>query len=110
MKNVYSIERRNLTLIISHFVILVIQFSQNHRVAEAGRDPQRSSGSSTLLKQGHLEPVRQELVQVYFDCLQGCKLHSLPGHPCKKVFSDDHKESSLFWFVLIASDTLTGSH
>lgn len=37
--------------------------------AEAGRVPQRSFVPIPLLKQGHLEPVTQELVQVYFDCL-----------------------------------------
>jgi len=43
----------------------------NHRirVVEVGRDLWRSSGPIPLLKQGHLEPVTQENIQMAFESL-----------------------------------------
>ena len=43
----------------------------NHRMVEVGRDLWRSSGPNPLLKQGHLEPVAQDHVQMAFEYLQG---------------------------------------
>jgi len=48
-------------------------------VVEVGRDLQRSSGPTLLLKQGHLKPVAQDCVQVAFEYLQGWRLHNLSG-------------------------------
>jgi len=44
-----------------------------------GRDLQGSSGPTSLLKQGHLEQVTQDLVQAGFEYPQ--RLHNLPGQP-----------------------------
>ena len=41
--------------------------SENHRMAEAGRDLWRSSCPIPLLKQGHLDPVVQDLVPPFGD-------------------------------------------
>ena len=42
-------------------------FSQNHRMAEVRRHLWRSSGPTPLLRQGHLQPVAQDCVQVAFE-------------------------------------------
>lgn len=44
--------------------------SQNHRIVELGRDLQRSSDATPLLKQGHIEPVAQYHGQMAFEYLQ----------------------------------------
>lgn len=61
---------------------------QNHRVAEVGSDLWRSSGPTSLLRQGHQEPVSQDYVQMPFWYIQGlCQgLHSI------RVFSDVQTE------------------
>jgi len=41
----------------------------------------RLSGPKPLLKQGHLQPVVQDCIQITFDYLQGWRLHNLPGQP-----------------------------
>ena len=38
-----------------------------HRIVEAGRYLRRSSGPRPLLKQGHLQPVASEHVQMAFE-------------------------------------------
>jgi len=76
-----------------------------------GRHIWRSSGPSTLLKQGHLEPVAQDHIQMAFEYLQGWKLHNPLGQPVpvfsnprrKKVFPDVQREPAVFQFVPIAS-------
>ena len=65
-------------------------------MVEVGRDLQRSSDPTLLLKQSQLEPVAQDHVQAAFEYLQGWRLHNLPeqpvpvlGHPhSAKVFPD----------------------
>lgn len=42
--------------------LLPLSQLQNHRLAEAGRDPWRSSGPNSLLKWGHLKPAVQDYV------------------------------------------------
>ena len=90
--------------------------AQNHRIVEVGRDLWRSSGPTTLLKQGHLEQVVQDCVQTAFEYLQG--LHHLSGQPVpvlslphsEKVFSDAQREPPVFQFVPTASCPVTGRH
>ena len=55
--------------------------SQNHRTVEVGRDLWRSSRPNPLLKQGHLQLVVQDCVQVASEYLQGRRLHTLLGQP-----------------------------
>lgn len=72
--------------------------SHDHKMAESGRDLWRSSCPTTLLKQGHLEPLAQDPVYMAFEDLQGQRLHISSGQPVpvlghlynkkKKVFPD----------------------
>jgi len=86
-------------------------------VGKVGSDLQRWSCPTSLLKQGHLEPVGQDQVQMAFEYLQRGKLCSLPGqpvpvfgHPCgKEVFPDVPREPPVFPFVPITSDPVTGN-
>jgi len=92
--------------------------SQNHRIVVFGRDLWTSSGPIPLLKQGHLEPVARDHVQVAFEYLQGWRLHSLSlqpvpvlGHPhMDKVFPDVQREPPVFQFLPMASGPVTGHH
>ena len=96
----------------------VLPTSQNHRLAEVGRDVWRSSGLTPLLKQGHLEMVAQDHAQMAFEYLQGWRLHNLTGQPVpvlshphgEKVFPDVQREPAVFQFVPIASCSATGNH
>jgi len=45
------------------------------------RDLCGSSSPTPLPKQGLLQQAAQDLVQVGLECLQGRRLHSLPGQP-----------------------------
>ena len=83
----------------------------NHRLVEVGQDLWTSSGPTPLLRQGHLEPVAQDRVQVAFEYLQGGRLHNLSGQPVpvlshphsKTVFSEVQREPSVFQFVPVSS-------
>jgi len=55
--------------------------SQNHRAVGVGRDLCGSSSLASLPKQGYLEQVAQDLVQVGFEYLQRRRLHNLSGQP-----------------------------
>ena len=80
-------------------------------MAEVGRGLWRSPGPMCLLKQGLLEWVTQDHVQMAFEYLQGWRLHSLIGQPLpvlshphsKGVFPYVQTEPLVFQFVLIAS-------
>lgn len=54
----------------------MILFSQNHRMVEVGMELQRSSNPTSLLKQGHLQHVTQDLIQTNSEYLQRRKLHA----------------------------------
>ena len=81
-----------------------------------GKDVCRSSGPTTLLKQGHLDLVTQDHVQTAFEYLQGWRLRNLSGqrvpalsHPdSKKVFPDVQRKPPVFQFVPIAFGPVTG--
>ena len=87
-------------------------------MGETGGDLWRSSGPTPVLKQGHLEQVAQDCIQMAFQYLQGWRLHNLSGQPVpvlghspsKKVFPDGQREPPLFQFVAIASGPVTGHH
>uniref|UniRef100_A0A8B9Q2H3 D-aminoacyl-tRNA deacylase 1 n=2 Tax=Apteryx owenii TaxID=8824 RepID=A0A8B9Q2H3_APTOW len=91
---------------------------QNHRIAEVGRDLWRSSSSTPLLKQRHLEHIAQDHVQVAFENLQRRRLRNLSGQPVpmlchphsEKVFSHVQMELSVFQFVPVASCAVAGHH
>jgi len=78
--------------------------SQNQRGVEVGRELWRSSGPTSLLNQGCLEPVAQDHVQVAFEYLQGWTLCNLPGEPVpglshfhsEKTFPDVHMAAPVF--------------
>lgn len=50
-------------------------------MVEVSRDLLRSSGPNTLLKQGHLEMVAQDRVQMASEDLQGLRLHNTSEQP-----------------------------
>jgi len=77
-------------------------------MAEVGRHLWSSSGPTSLLKQGHLQPVAQEHVWMAFKYLQGGECNDLPAQPVpvishshsEKVFPDvwtEHQTSFLFF-------------
>uniref|UniRef100_A0A8B9PTS4 Tectonin beta-propeller repeat containing 2 n=1 Tax=Apteryx owenii TaxID=8824 RepID=A0A8B9PTS4_APTOW len=92
--------------------------SQNHRIAEVGRDLWRSSSPTPLLKQGHLEHIVQDRIQACFEYLQRRRLHNLSGQPVpvlchphsEKVFPHVQMEASVFQFVPVASRPVAGHH
>ena len=71
-----------------------------------------------LLKQGLLQLVAQEHVQMAFEHLQGWRLHNLSGQPVpvlghphsEKVFPDAQREPPVFQCVPIVSGPVTGHH
>ena len=91
---------------------------QTHRVFEVGRDPWKTAGPASLLRQGHPEPVAQHHVQAASEYLQGWRLHNLPGqsvpvlgHPhSEKMFPDVQKEPPVFQVVPTASGPVSGHH
>ncbi|KAK4828172.1 hypothetical protein QYF61_024421 [Mycteria americana] len=92
--------------------------SQNHRMAEVGRDLCRTFVQCPLLKQGHPEPLAHDCVQTAFEYLQGWRLQNLPGQPVpvlvhphsQIVFPDVQREPPVFQFVTIASGPVTEHH
>lgn len=80
---------------ISSFLIFAISFlkwmtfpcnkSQNHRMANAGRDYWRSSSPMSLFKQDHLEHVTPDCVQMALKYLQGRRLCNLSEQPFPKI-------------------------
>ena len=85
-------------------------------MVEGGRDIWRSSCPTPLLKQGHLDPVAQDRVQIAFEYHE--RLHNLSGQPVpvlghphsEKVFPDVQEEPPVFQFVPIASGPGTRYH
>lgn len=55
--------------------------TQNQGMVKVGRDLSRSSGPTPLLRQGHVDQVAQDHVQMAFEDPQGRRPHSLPGQP-----------------------------
>ena len=55
--------------------------SQNHRIIGIRRDLCRSSSSTSLLKQVHLDQAAQDIVQAGFEYLQWRRIHNLCGQP-----------------------------
>lgn len=54
---------------ILHFKTKVLE--KNHRIIRVGGDLWTSSSPTLLPRQGHLDQVTQECVQVRFECLYG---------------------------------------
>ena len=78
-------------------VLIYYLFSQNHRMAEVGRELWRSSGPIPLLEQGNLEPVAQDRVQMAFELLQERRLYNLSGQPVV-VLSHPHSKKCFLMF------------
>ena len=88
-------------------------------MVEVGRDLWRSSGPTSLLKQGHLELVVQDQVQMINISRKGDSTTSL-GSLCQcswhcvcalsKVFRYVQREPPVLQFVPIASCPVTGHH
>lgn len=84
-------------------------------MVEAGRYLWRSSGPTTLLKQGHLQLTVQDHVQITFECLQRGRLQNFPGQPLpvlsypqsEKLFLDIQ---NTFCVSTCASGPVTGHH
>jgi len=85
-------------------------------MVEVGRDLWRSSGPTSLFKQGHLESVGQNHVQKTLEYLQGGDnaqplWATCASHPhSEKVFLDVQREPPAFQFVLIASGPVSWNH
>jgi len=68
-----------------------------------------------MLKQGHLELISQDRVQMAFEYLQGGRPHNTFGQPVpvlghphsKEVFSDVQMEPLVFQLVHTASDPVS---
>jgi len=84
-------------------------------MVQVGRQLYRQSCPTPVLKQGHLEPVVQDSVQLAFKYLQGWRLHNPSGQPLpllshphsEKVFPDVQTEPSVFQAVPTASCYVT---
>lgn len=80
-----------------------------------GRDLWRSSHANPLLRQGHLQPVAQNHIQMAFQYVQGWRLHILHEQPMavlgpphsEKAFLDVWREPSGLQFVPMASGPVT---
>lgn len=89
--------------------------SQNHRIVNVGRDL-KVFWSNTLLKQkeGHLEQVVQNCVQLAFKDFQEGRFYYLSGQAATAqsltVYPDSQMELAVFHFVPIASCPGTGHH
>jgi len=87
-------------------------------MVEVGRDLWRATALISLLKQGHLELVAQDHVQMASAYLHGYRLHGLSGKPVsmlshlhsEKVFPDVQREPSVFQCMPTASGPATGHH
>jgi len=103
------------------FFCLLVSYhriTQNHRMFGVGRDLWGSSSPTVLPKQGHLEQVAQDFVQVDFEYLQRRSLHNVPGQPVPVLCHSQDKEVLLcvqlelpvLQFVPIATCPVTGHH
>lgn len=73
------------------------KLSLNHRMFETGRNLWRSSGPTPFIKQGHLELVSQDHVQMAVEYLQGGRFHHLSGQPVT-VLSHLHSKKCFVMF------------
>ena len=82
-------------------------------MVEVGRDLYRSSGPTPLLKQGHLDLVAQDHVQMAFEDLRWWRLHNLYQGSVTltmKVFPDVQREPLMSQFVPLAWLIASGHH
>jgi len=92
--------------------------SQNHGMFGVGRDLWRSSGPTSLPKQGHLQQAAQNHVQAGLEYLQRRRLHNLPGQPVpglrhsqsEEVLPHIQTELPVLQFVPIAPCPVVGHH
>lgn len=85
---------------------------------DVGRDFWRSSCPSLQHKQGHLDFVAKDHIQMAFEYLQCVRLHNVPGQPVpvlslphwEKVVSDVQRETPVFQFVSFSPGPITGYH
>jgi len=97
---------------------ICIFLSQNHRMAEVGRDLCSLSGPPSLPKQGHLKQVAQAHGLTAFEYLQAQRINKFPVQPVpvlshphsEKMFPDVQREPPVFQLVLIASGPVPGHH
>jgi len=81
-----------------------------------GRDLWGSSSPTPLLKQGHLEQVAQDRVQVGLEYLQRRRTHNLPGQPVpvlrhpqrEEVLPRVQTELPMLQFVPVAPSPVAG--
>lgn len=92
--------------------------SRNRGINEIGKDLKRSSGPTSLSKQGHLGPVAQDCVQATSEYPQRRRLYNLSGKPVQelrhphsqKVLPEVQREPPGFRCVPIVSGPATGHH
>jgi len=114
-------------LFINFWMIFACKNKLCHRITESLNGwgwigPQikarRSSGPTTLLKQGHLEQVAKDGVQMTFEYLQGQMVHNLSGQPIplliyphsEEVFPNVKMGPPVFQCVPTTSCPVTGHH
>lgn len=80
---------------------------QNHRMVEAGRvNLWRSSGPTSQPKQGYLQPVAQDHVQLALEYVHGWGLYNLPGQAVPAL---GHPHSKIRHIALYFSKSVVGS-
>ena len=92
--------------------------SVNLRTVEVGSDLWSASGPTPLLRQGHLDPVAQDCVQMAFEYLQGRSLCILLGQPIpalrhrcsQRVFPDVHRDPPVSQCVPVTPCPVTGRY
>lgn len=73
----------------------------NHRITEwlGLEDTRRSSSSTLLLKQIHLEQTAQDRIQAGFEYLQRRRVHNLSGQPVPVLWHPQSRK--VFSYILI---------
>lgn len=100
--------------------IFFLLFSRifNHRMVKVGKDLCRSSGSTPLLKQDHLQQVAQTMSIWFLKSSKDGDPTASPGNLCQTVLHHHtmkkcflmFRQSLVFQFVPIASHSVTGHH
>ena len=87
-------------------------------MVEIGKEFWKSCGPTSLLKQGHLQPLVCDHVKAAFEYHQGQRLYNVSGQSMpvlsnqrsEEVFPDVQKEPLVFQFVPTASCLVTVHH
>lgn len=67
--------------------------SKGKGLCQGGKGPLEITLSKALPRQGELEQVTQEDIQMGLECLQTGRLHHLPGQPVPVLCNPQHNEA-----------------